>query len=212
MTERRILIVDDQPAILEQIVNHLEATGEPFELLQACNAAAALQVAALALPDLIITDWEMPGGSGIEFIRSLKADPRLAPIPVIMATGVMTTSDHLRTALEAGCVDFIRKPLDPIELQSRVQSVLLLAQYMREIQRQRDELSGKHAQLLEAMENLKQLQGLIPICSGCKKIRDDGGYWNEVEVYIRDHSEAEFSHGLCPDCVTQYFGDLQGRP
>ncbi len=64
------------------------------------------------------------------------------------------------------------------------------------------------AQLQEALAEVKQLSGLLPICASCKKVRDDKGYWNQIESYIRDHSEAEFSHSICPDCAKKLYPDL----
>ena len=61
------------------------------------------------------------------------------------------------------------------------------------------------AELQGALDNVKTLRGLIPICAKCKKIRDDEGYWHEVEVYVRDHTEAQFTHGLCPDCFRELY-------
>jgi nitrate/nitrite-specific signal transduction histidine kinase len=63
-------------------------------------------------------------------------------------------------------------------------------------------------ELQEALKNVKQLTGLLPICANCKKIRDDTGYWHQVEVYVRDHSEAEFSHGICPNCMKILYPEL----
>ena len=62
--------------------------------------------------------------------------------------------------------------------------------------------------LQKALSEVKKLSGFLPICASCKKIRDDKGYWNQVEVYIRDHSEAQFSHGICPDCKKKLYGDF----
>jgi hypothetical protein len=67
------------------------------------------------------------------------------------------------------------------------------------------ELEAKNLKLAEAMANIRTLKGLVPICAACKKIRDDAGYWQEVETYVHDHTEAEFSHGLCPDCIPRFF-------
>lgn len=64
------------------------------------------------------------------------------------------------------------------------------------------------AELQDALANVNQLSGLLPICASCKKIRDDKGYWTQIESYIRDHSEAEFSHGICPDCAKKMYRDL----
>ena len=72
-------------------------------------------------------------------------------------------------------------------------------------------LQAEHDRLLDALSEVKALSGLLPICASCKKIRDDTGYWNQIETYIRDHSEADFSHGICPDCAKklypEYFKD-----
>jgi hypothetical protein len=72
-------------------------------------------------------------------------------------------------------------------------------------QEQQEQLIGE---LRAALANVKTLRGLLPICASCKKIRDDTGYWNQIETYIRTHSEAQFSHGLCPDCVQRLYPDL----
>jgi len=78
-------------------------------------------------------------------------------------------------------------------------------------ERERAEQQARDRELLirelrEASANVRALRGLLPICAGCKKIRDDHGSWQQLEVYIRDHSEADFSHGLCPECVVKYSG------
>jgi hypothetical protein len=64
----------------------------------------------------------------------------------------------------------------------------------------RDQLENKNQQLLKALEDVKQLSGIVPICAACKKIRNDSGYWQQVEQFVADHSDAKFSHGYCPDC------------
>ncbi len=76
------------------------------------------------------------------------------------------------------------------------------------IKSQRDELSKINKELVDASQNIKKLQGMLPICSSCKKIRDDKGYWNQIESYIKQHSDAEFSHGICPDCAQKLYGEF----
>lgn len=76
------------------------------------------------------------------------------------------------------------------------------------VQKERENLI---AQLHKALTDVKTLSGFLPICSSCKKIRDDDGYWNQIEKYIQEHSDAEFSHGLCPDCVTELYSDFLGE-
>jgi response regulator RpfG family c-di-GMP phosphodiesterase len=117
----------------------------------------------------------------------------------------MLSAGDLKTALEAGATDYLRKPLDPVELMARIHSALDLSRSIRRAKAQNDELSKVNRRLQEAMENVKTLSGLLPICANCKKIRDDRGYWNEVEAFIRARSGAEFSHGLCPECEKKFF-------
>lgn len=129
----KILIVDDQPDNLDAIVRFIEEDNYSYELLQAINVDVALKIVDDVIPDLIITDWEMPGKDGISFIKELKADDRFKDIPVIMCTGVMLTSADLMVALDAGAVDYIRKPIDKVELLARIQSTLWLANSYRKI-------------------------------------------------------------------------------
>jgi hypothetical protein len=79
--------------------------------------------------------------------------------------------------------------------------------YLEEITRRREELVLVNQKLEKALSEVKELSGLLPICSSCKKIRDDQGYWSQLEMYIKDHSKAEFSHGLCPDCAERLYPD-----
>ncbi|WP_222424124.1 hypothetical protein [Desulfamplus magnetovallimortis] len=76
---------------------------------------------------------------------------------------------------------------------------------IEKISRQRNELAEKNQELMDASNSIKILSGLLPICSSCKKIRDDKGYWNQLESYIKDHSEADFSHGICPECLKSLY-------
>ncbi len=158
MPEKKILVVDDDPGFVRQIVEVLESCGEGYVMVRALGGERALEVARKARPHLMITDWEMPGLSGIETIRKMKADPAIRDIPVIMATGVMTSSESLKTALEAGAVDYVRKPIDGVELVARVRSVLLLADSYSEIRRQRDELADRTARLEKAYVQIRELK------------------------------------------------------
>jgi hypothetical protein len=71
-----------------------------------------------------------------------------------------------------------------------------------------EEREKLHSKLQEAFDNIKTLKGLLPICANCKKIRDDKGYWNQIETYVRDHSDAEFSHSICPDCAEILYPEI----
>lgn len=200
MKEHKILVVDDNPINLEIIINYCENIKGPRKIFQANNGKMALKVAKKIIPDLIIMDWEMPEMSGIEAVKELKKIETTKFIPIIMATAVMTSSENLKTALEAGAIDYLRIPIDPIELTARINSMLKLSDSFQEI----NELNSK---LSYALKDVKKLSGLLPICAACKKIRDDKGYWKQIEVYIDEHSEAKFSHGMCPDCAKEYYPD-----
>jgi len=124
---RNILIVDDQPENLQTIADIFIKSQLHYEIIQAPNGKIALKIIEKIVPDLIIADWEMPEMDGIEFIKQLKQNKNTVDIPVIMCTGVMTSSKNLQTALRAGAVDYIRKPIDEIELIARTRANLHLA-------------------------------------------------------------------------------------
>ena len=128
-----ILIVDDSPDNLETIADYLKKSELSIKILKAPNGKIACMLAEEKLPDLIIMDWEMPEMNGIETIKHLKSLESTKDIPVIMCTGKMTTSENLKTAMEAGAVDYIRKPIDNTELTARVYSMLKLAESYKEI-------------------------------------------------------------------------------
>jgi len=147
-TSKKILIVDDEAPNLGAIARCFELRPDlPYEVLQSTSAPKALDIAGLELPDLIITDWDMPEINGIELIRRLKSNPLTAEIPVIMCTGVMTTSENLQAALSAGAVDYIRKPVDAIELIARTHSMLQLASSFQRIREQNQELRDSNERM-----------------------------------------------------------------
>lgn len=133
MKNYEILIIDDQVDIINTIIDVLEAENTNYTFYHALGGIQGIEVAKKYLPDLILTDWEMPDLCGIETIRHLKEDDITKDIPVIMVTGIMTSSDNLKTALSAGAIDYIRKPIDPVELTSRIKSMLMLADSYKEI-------------------------------------------------------------------------------
>jgi len=133
MKQYTILIVDDELINLENLIDAIHQTNKNYKVLRANSAEMALKIVTKENPDIIITDWDMPSIDGIELIKRIKNQPELADIPVIMCTGVMTTSANLKTALDAGAIDYIRKPLDILELTARVQSTIKLAESYKEI-------------------------------------------------------------------------------
>jgi len=133
---KTILIVDDQPKNLQVIVDHFLEAELPYNILRAPNGKIALEIVNKLHPDLIISDWYMPDMDGIKLVKELSKASYSKNIPVIMCTGVMTTSENLKTALDAGATDYIRKPVDKIELIARTRSALLLAESQKEVIKQ----------------------------------------------------------------------------
>lgn len=193
-----ILIIDDLPTNLGLLFNALRQV--PYRVLVHTSGQAALNAIHEASPDLILLDVMMPGMDGFETCRRLKADPKVADIPVLFLTALSDATDELR-GFEVGGVDYIIKPIKVPTVLARVQTHLKL----RALQQA---MAIRNAELEAALKQVRQLEGLVPICANCKKIRDDAGYWHEVEVYVEAHSEAQFTHGICPDCKTKLYPQL----
>lgn len=141
--QKKILIVDDLVENIQVLISIFEKHESNFILYQATDTDLALLIAHKTKPDLIISDWDMPGKDGISLIKELKKNKDLKNIPIIMATGIMTTVKHLQAALEAGAADYIRKPIDEVELIARTRSALNLAEYNKKI------LEQKNKELIE---------------------------------------------------------------
>jgi len=195
--KQKILIVDDTPTNI-QILD--EVLKDEYEIYFAVNGKDALQNAATVIPDLILLDIMMPEMDGYEVCRNLKDNSQLKDIPVIFITA-LDQAEHETEGLELGAIDYITKPFNPAIVRLRVKNHI-------ELKKHRDALALRNAEFQEALAKIKTLNGLLPICASCKKIRDDKGYWTRIETYIGDHSEAEFSHGICPKCAKTLYPEL----
>jgi two-component system, sensor histidine kinase and response regulator len=139
-SEPLLLIADDQPDNLRAIIQILKSSEQNYKFITVPNGKILVELALSQQPDLIITDWEMPEMTGLEAIVALKKNQVTQDIPVIMCTGIMITPEDLKIAMEAGAVDFVRKPVDAMELIARVQSMLALSASYRKIKEQKEEL------------------------------------------------------------------------
>lgn len=170
----KILVVDDMIESLQVIVNFIQRSNPEYTIYQSNSSVEALKIASKTLPDLIITDWDMPVMDGIGLIRKLKQEDLTKDIPIIMATGVMLTSDNLKLALEAGAFDYIRKPIDPIELTARIHSAITIIQVHRE------NLEKKNRELAEnALYLVKNNEFIIDLK---KKLEDFSSFVNLREM------------------------------
>ena len=154
MRSFKILIIEDDP-IYEKIISHiLENIDGEITLLKSNNGIEALGILKQENPDLILTDWDMPQMNGIEFCKSIRADQDFEQIPVIMCTGKNTSSKNLKTAFESGVVDFIRKPIDKLELISRVNSMLKLSESYQTIKQQKEEIEAEKEKSDRLLRNI----------------------------------------------------------
>jgi sigma-B regulation protein RsbU (phosphoserine phosphatase) len=187
----RILIAEDDVVSRRMLEATLQKWG--YEVVAVADGLAASQaLEGEDPPHLAILDWMMPDMDGIEVCRKVRELSRAPQTYLILLTARGSSEDVVR-GLEAGANDYVTKPFDREELRARVQVG------MRVVELQAN-LAERVLELEEALARVKQLQGLLPICSYCKKIRDDRNYWQQVESYISEHSDAVFSHGICPDC------------
>jgi DNA-binding response OmpR family regulator len=186
-----ILIAEDDVVSRRVLETTLRKWGYPVEAV-ADGAAAWAAMQRPDAPRLVILDWMMPGMDGLEVCRRLRQSEAGRAAYVILLTARAGAED-LVEGLEGGADDYIVKPFRPDELRARVRAGLRVAALQQS-------LTERVAELEEALAQVKQLQGLLPICAYCKRIRDDGNYWQQLEGYITRHSNARFSHGICPEC------------
>ena len=194
----RLLIVDDEPINIHALANLVENDYLTQVALNGEDALAILE--SKRPPDLMLLDWMMPRMDGLEVLHRIRLKQFAHPPYIIMLTTRDGKTDIV-TALNAGADDYLTKPYDPTELHARVDVAkrLIIARHA---------LAAKVIELQQALNEIKNLRGIIPICSFCKKVRNDRGYWDRVETYIREHSNAEFSHSVCPSCLRTHYPDI----
>ena len=164
MKNYRLLVVDDDKHNLMVMTQYLEKhleSGVKYEFLTAPNGQLALNIAQKTQPDLIITDWDMPAMNGIEMIRAIKEDPNIKEIPIIIVTGINDEVEDLRLALDVGAVDYIKKPINDIELGARVASALQLYDAYRTIKEQKNAIEEQkkrdHRKIGKELGGLREL-------------------------------------------------------
>jgi DNA-binding response OmpR family regulator len=190
----RALIADDDPVAAMAVSRTMSNWG--FETAVVHDGLAAWKyLTSSDSASLAIVDWEMPGLEGPELCRRVRLDAERAHLYLILLTARNTPTD-LIAGLEAGADDYLIKPVDLNELKARVQvGVRVVSLQAR--------LAEKVTELQATLDNVRRLRGLLPICAYCKRIRDDRNYWQRVEVYVSEHTDATFTHGICPSCLEE---------
>ncbi len=191
----RILIAEDDPVSRKVLESFLHKWH--YDLVIVADGTAAWD--ALQQPDappLAVLDWMMPGIDGVELCQRIRQTPNLPTHYVILLTAKGRPEEMLE-GLRAGADDYIIKPFDPAELRARIEVGIRVVELQAN-------LEHKVTELETALVKVNQLQGLLPICSYCKKIRTDDDSYQQLEAYISEHSDAEFTHGICPDCYQEH--------
>ena len=199
----RALVADDDRVTAEILSRTLKRW--EFDVTVVGNGAAAWDhLRAAAAPTLAILDWMMPELDGPEVCRRVRRELPLANKYLMLLTARESRGD-LVAGLDAGADDYITKPFDAEELRARVQVGVRVLTLQKSLAERVEELQA-------ALSNVKQLRGLLPICSYCKRIRGDDQYWQQLEGYIAEHSDAQFSHGICPTCYAAVSAELDHGP
>jgi len=189
----KLLIAEDRLATLSALTQLTTHWG--YQVIGVSDGGMAWDILQREdAPKLALLDWVLPILDGVEVCRQVRQRFPDHPPHLILITG-RGSEDDLIAGLAGGADDYLRKPVSPPELRARLDAG-------KRIVKLQSNLAERVRNLEKALSRVKQLQGLLPICSYCKKVRDDRNYWRQVEDYISANSEAQFSHGICPDCFT----------
>jgi DNA-binding response OmpR family regulator len=190
----KILIADDDRFSLRLIETVLSS--DSCELISCSAGDQALRALQQSpAPEIAILDWMMPGMNGIDVCREARKIPGLSTYLILLTS--RDRPEDLVEGLAAGADDYIVKPFNETELRARISVGSRIVTLQRG-------LADRVTELEAALVRVKQLQGLLPICSYCKKIRNDQNYWEQVDGYLTKNADVKFSHGICPDCFKRF--------
>lgn len=176
----KILAAEDDPVSRAVLRRALHRLGH--EVIEASDGEAAWRLLQGESVRVIVSDWQMPGADGLDLCRRVRGRVGVEYVYFILLTSSDATEENQRAAADAGVDDFLTKPLDVMELWTRLRVAERILRYTTQV---------------------RQLEELMPICTYCKKIRDDQNYWQQIEGYINERTGSEFSHSICPDCYTR---------
>lgn len=198
----RVLLAEDEPVTRRLLEAQMTRFG--FEVLPVSDGLKAWDVLqSPEAPSLVVLDWNMPGLDGPEVCQKIRASPRSSYTYMLLVTARNAKSDVVQ-GLSAGADDFISKPVDPDELHARLKTG-------ERIVRLEQTLASQVKELQIAAEHVRELQGMIPICMHCKRIRNQSQIWEKVETYIEHRSGAKFSHALCSECLNEHYPDADNE-
>jgi sigma-B regulation protein RsbU (phosphoserine phosphatase) len=196
----KILIAEDDPVSRRLLEATLSTWG--YDVQVTCDGRAACQaLEGTAPPQLALLDWMLPEMDGLEICRRVRSTSAGKAIYIILLTTRARKEDVI-AGLDGGADDYVTKPFDREELRARLRAGCRIVELQLS-------LAERMAELEASIARIKQLQGLLPMCAWCKRVRDDKNYWQEVECYVAEHSDARFTHGICPDCMEKAKAGLQ---
>ncbi len=199
----RVLVAEDDYLVSEEIARELKEIGH-IQVGQASNGQEAVELVGKLRPDVVLMDIKMPVLDGLEAARQIQES---WPTPVIVVSA-HESHDLVAKAGTVGVAAYLTKPPRRGDIERAIAVALARHEDVMNIRRLCNEAESRNRELQEALGKVKLLSGLLPVCAACRKIRDDHGYWTQIEAYIRDHSEAEFTHGICPACMERLYPDF----
>ncbi|HYM81547.1 MAG TPA: response regulator [Candidatus Limnocylindria bacterium] len=198
----KVLIVEDDPFFQRILCKRMSSEG--YQVTAASDGREGMKAIVTAEPDLVISDWMMPEVDGLELCQSVKTGLREAAPYFILLTAKGEISDKL-LALQTGADDYLVKPCDQGELIARVRAGLRIVALTQQLRKTVADLQVANAELTSTRNQVLRLEGNIPICSFCKKVRDGDGIWHDIDRYLTSRAQADFSHGVCPDCRRSHY-------
>lgn len=207
-TDIRVLLIEDDPNDAELITRELRRGGMDTTIRCVDNRDTFLRALAEETPDIILSDHGLPQFDG--FSAMAIAKEKCGHVPFLFVTGLLGEEVIIET-LTRGATDYVLKS-HLSKLVPAVERALREAEERRKRREAEAERERLIVELQDALARVKTLSGLLPICSSCKKIRDDKGYWNRLETYLQEHSSAKLTHGICPECAQRLYPGLLDEP
>jgi len=199
----RVLIAEDDFLVGQAIRQAVQEIGYAV-VAEISSGEIAVEKTCELHPDVVLMDIQMPGLDGLQATEVIQTR---CPTPVVVLTAY-ESQELVETASEKGVGAYLTKPPNPLEIKRAITIAMSRHADLMTLRKLYQELEQQNRELQQALEEIKTLRGILPICAHCKKIRDDSGYWNQLEAYISTHADVEFSHGICPDCIKEFYPDL----
>lgn len=198
----KILIAEDSPVSRRLLEAQLTQWGHEIVTVNDGLTAWKAMVAPDA-PPVFILDWMMPGMDGASLCRKFRDIFPLRPAYIILLTALGSRGSRI-AGLDAGVDDYITKPFHADELKARLDAGLRVVGLQQA-------LAAKAEELTTVLASARQLRELLPMCSYCKKVRDDQDYWQQVEGYLSEHTDASIQPSVCPPCYEKNLDPELGR-